>query len=149
MSWSILSPYRKSTNMVFLRMFLQCSAKVPKCDRLEKGWTWIDIDPRTARSSMWAIQSSAQNMMSTKLPAAAGGLFLLLELPPPSRYLCSACAGKIQPSQGCMSAQCFVNKRNRLKGMSYLCRSYCRSQCSPIPPLGEGYSFAFRHVRQN
>lgn len=106
--------------MVFLHMFFQCSAKVPKRDCLEKGWTWIDTDPRAARSSMWAIQSTAQNMMPTKLPAAVGGLFLLLELPPPSWYLCSACAGKIHSSQGCSSAPCFVNKRNRLKGMSSL-----------------------------
>lgn len=149
MSWSILPSYRKPTNMVFLHMFFQCSAKVPRRDCLEKGWTWIYTDPRIAGNSMWAIQSTAQNMMPTKLPAALGGLFLLLKLPPPSNYLCSACAGKIQPSQGCRSAPCFVNERNRLKGMFYLCRSYCRSQCSPIPPLGESCSFAFRHVMQN
>lgn len=108
-SWSILSSCRKPTTWYFL-MFFQCGAKESKLDSLEKGWTWMYTDPRTARSSMRVIQSTAQNMVSAKLPAAVGGLFLLLELPSPSRYLCSACAGKIQPSQGCVSALCLTKE---------------------------------------
>ena len=147
MSWSILPSNRKSMNMVFLNMSLvQCKGTQAWLfrERLDFERHWLKI----ARNSMWAIQSTAQNALPAELPAAVGGLFLVLKLPPASRYLRSACAGKIQPSLGCTSAACYVNKRNSFKGTSYLRTSCCRSWCSPILPPAGNYSFAFRHVMQ-